>query len=168
MLKQASNVWLKTTQNAIHGHTQAVGGKSSFRWKAESRVYSKACVPSGCFLDSAFQRNDDMTLTAWIQAVYLDSCHIGIQRAWLMAFQRAIYGLSMCNSCPFGVQFMLFRCTIHALSVRDSCPFGVQFILFQRAIYGFSMCDSQPYASGLTMPKNTLHQKSLLTGKLYI
>ena len=65
-----------------------------------------------------------------------------------MAFQRAIYGLSMCNSCPFGVQFMLFRCTIHALSVRDSCPFGVQFILFQRAIYGFSMCDSQPYASG--------------------
>ena len=43
-----------------------------------------------------------------------------------MAFQRAIHGHTVCNSCPFGVQFILFQC----------------------AIYGLSMCDSQPYASG--------------------
>ena len=34
---------------------------SGFRFSAESRVYSKAGVPSGCFPDSAFQRNDAIT-----------------------------------------------------------------------------------------------------------
>ena len=36
--------------------------KSSFRRNAESSVYYKAVYPYGCPLDSAFQRNDDLTL----------------------------------------------------------------------------------------------------------